>query len=214
MAQAKPSPKDCYGPRLDEALVFAAEGFRQITRKGGVRAPYLTHLLAVAALVGDHGGSEDQIIAALLHDTLEDLDSVTARDLERRFGPEVTRMVEALSDTTVRPKPPWRTRKETYLARLALETAQVKLVSAADKIHNLTSLLRSLGQEGPAIWREFNAAPPEQVWYYRAVVTALATGWDHAILEELRSLVETFAAEVETPSQPGRNLPFQPGGAH
>jgi len=188
----------CYGQRLDHALCYAAEGFRQVTRKGGTGVPYLMHLLAVAALVGDHGGSEDQIIAALLHDTLEDLE-VTARDLDLRFGPAVTGMVEALSDTTVRPKPAWRVRKETYLARLAQEPPEVKLVSAADKIHNLQSVLRSLRLQGAGIWREFNAAPPEQVWYYRAVLEALTTGWDHPILDELRALVEAFAIEVEGP---------------
>ena len=191
------SGRDCYGPRLDLALAFAADGFRQITRKGGVGVPYLVHLLAVASLVGEHGGSEDQIIAALLHDTLEDLPGVTAQDLEVRFGPAVTAMVEALSDTTVKPKPEWRTRKEAYIARLAQEPPQVKLVSAADKIHNLQSLLRSLRQAGDGVWHEFHAGPQEQVWYYRAVLGALATGWEHGILDELRVLVEAFATEVE-----------------
>jgi len=192
-----PARRDCYGPRLRDALGFAADGFRQVTRKGGDGVPYLTHLLAVAALVGDHGGSEDQIIAALLHDTLEDLEAVTAQALEQRFGRTVTEMVEALSDTTVRPKPAWRIRKERYIAQLAHEPPQVKLISAADKIHNLQSVLRNLRKHGATLWREFNAAPPEQVWYYRAVLGALETGWDHAILEELRALVVTFAAEVE-----------------
>lgn len=175
----------CYGPGMEAALTYAATAFRHTTRKGS-RIPYLTHLLAVAALVGEHGGSEEQMIAALLHDVLEDIEGVTHEDLKTQFGVTVADTVEALSDTTTHPKPAWRERKTRYISRLAQESAFVKLVSAADKLHNLQSLLRDLNGHGDVIWSRFNAGREDQLWYYQAVLEALATGWESAILAELQ----------------------------
>src|SRR5829696_6971427 len=102
-----PSPlQACYSPRLDEAIALAVDAFRHETRKG-TRVPYLAHLLQVMVLVAEHGGDEDQMIAAVLHDYLEDIDGASADSLRVRFGDRVTDLVVGLSDTTVRPKPPW-----------------------------------------------------------------------------------------------------------
>ena len=185
-------PAPCYGRSLDDALAFVAEAFRFKTRKG-TDIPYLTHLLAVMALVGEHGGSEEQMIAALLHDTLEDIEGVTRDDLERRFGGPVADMVVALSDTTEHPKPDWRTRKERYLARLAQEGPWVKLVSAADKFHNIQCLLRDLAHHGDKVWDRFNAGKDDQLWFYRGVVGALGHGWEDPLLDELQNKVDQLA---------------------
>lgn len=179
------SPAPCYGRALDNALAFVAEAFRTKTRKG-TDIPYLTHLLAVMALVGEHGGSEEQMIAALLHDTLEDIEGLSRDDLELRFGGPVADMVVALSDTVEHPKPDWRTRKTRYLARLAQEGGWVKLVSAADKLHNLQCLIRDLDRHGDKVWERFNAGRDDQLWYYQSVVEALGNGWDDPLLEDLR----------------------------
>lgn len=179
----------CYGRALDEALAYVADAFRYKTRKG-TDIPYLTHLLAVMALVGEHGGSEEQMIAALLHDTLEDIEGITRDDLELRFGRPVADMVEALSDTTEHPKPDWRTRKERYLTRLAQEGPWVKLVSAADKFHNVQCLRRDLDRYGEAVWARFNAGREDQVWYYRSVVEALGHGWEDPLLDALKQEVD------------------------
>ena len=182
-------PSPCYGRALDEALVFVADAFRYKTRKG-TDTPYLTHLLAVMALVGEYGGGEEQMIAALLHDTLEDIEGITRDDLELRFGRPVADMVEALSDTTEHPKPDWRTRKERYLNHLAQEGPWVKLVSAADKLHNVRCLRRDLDLHGEAAWARFNAGREDQVWYYRSVVEALGQEWEHPLLDALRKEVD------------------------
>ncbi len=182
---------ECYSRRLDDALGYAANAFRSHVRKGS-GVPYLTHLLQVMATVGEHGGDEDQMIAAVLHDYLEDVEGARADDLEDRFGPRVRRLVEALSDATNHPKPPWEERKRGYLARLATEPAEVKLISAADKLHNARSLVRDLGQHGDALWDRFTASKEQSLWYYGAVIDALAQGWTHALLDELRSVVETL----------------------
>lgn len=186
----KPAP--CYGRALDDALAFVADAFRFKTRKG-TDTPYLTHLLAVMALVGEHGGSEEQMIAALLHDTLEDIEGITRDDLELRFGGPVVDMVEALSDTTEHPKPDWRTRKERYLARLAQEGPWVKLVSTADKLHNLQCLLRDLNHHGDSVWNRFNAGKADQIWYYQSVLKALQKNWRSPLLDELIVAVNSLA---------------------
>jgi len=100
--------------RYAEAVAWAVELHGSQVRKG-TRIPYLTHLLAVSALLSEHGGEEDDAIAGLLHDAIEDTDA-TAADIEQRFGPKVAAIVLDCSDTTVRPKRPWRERKEAYQA--------------------------------------------------------------------------------------------------
>ncbi len=129
-----------YSTRLEEAFAFAADKHRDQVRKG-TGVPYLTHLMAVAATVGDHGGTEAQVIAALLHDVIED-QAVTAEELAARFGPEVAAIVLACTDAMARPKPPWRARKEHHVARVRSADAAVKLVVASDKLHNARSIVR------------------------------------------------------------------------
>ncbi len=187
-----------YSTKVDDASVFVAEQFRDKFRKQ-TTIPYLTHLWAVAALVGEHGGDEDQIVAALLHDVLEDCPNVKAADLRARFGDRVTGFVLALSDAVEHPKPPWRERKENYLAHLASESADLKLISAADKLHNCRSILRDHRAIGDTIFSRFNAPKHDTLWYFRSLVDALGTGWDHIILVELREAVHDLHSVSQTP---------------
>lgn len=182
-----------YSERLDEALLLAAASFRTVVRKG-TSTPYLTHLLQVMVTVGEHGGDEEQMIAAVLHDYLEDVDGSSEAELAARFGPRVGRMVGALSDTDVRPKPPWRERKEAYLRHLRDEPSEVKLISCADKLHNARCIVRDLNAIGAPLWDRFSAPREGTLWYYREVVEALATGWDHTLVGELRTVVEAMHA--------------------
>jgi (p)ppGpp synthase/HD superfamily hydrolase len=192
------APRLAYSSKLDEAAAFAAEKFRDKFRKQ-TTIPYLTHLWAVAALVGEHGGDEDQIIAALLHDVLEDCPDVKEADLRLRFGDRVTRYVVALSDTVSHPKPPWRERKEAYLLHLANESADLKLISCADKLHNCRSILRDHRAIGDVIFSRFNAPKHETLWYFRALADALGHGWEHLILVELREAVHDLHAVAQPP---------------
>ncbi|MFK7999852.1 MAG: HD domain-containing protein [Polyangiales bacterium] len=178
-----------YSPRLDQAIALATDAFRPVIRKGS-GVPYLTHLLQVLVTVGEHHGDEDQMIAAVLHDYLEDIESGSGEKLETKFGPRVRRLVEALSDTTVLPKPPWKERKVEYLAHLKEAPADVKLISAADKLHNARSILRDHRTVGEEIWERFSAPKEGTLWYYASVVTSLSTGWSHPLLEELRRSVD------------------------
>ena len=174
-----------YGPRFEQAVALALRDFRPIMRKG-TRVPYITHLFAVTALVGEAGGDEDQLIAAVLHDWLEDIPEAQVETLEATFGDRVARLVLALSDTTEHPKPPWRARKERYIAQLASAPAEVKLVSAADKLHNARTLVRALRAEGLPTMERFTGKVMGTLWYYHQVGEALGRGWDHWLLDELR----------------------------
>lgn len=178
----------CYSKKLDEAFALAMDAFRDKVRKGS-RVPYLTHLMQVWVTVAEHGGDEDQQIAAVLHDYLEDIPGASMDDLRVRFGPRAAGFVLSLSDTTEHPKPPWRPRKEQYIAVLRAESADLKLVSAADKLHNAQCLVRDLETLGEALWARFSAPKAEQLWYYREVLAALRAGWAHPLTRELESQV-------------------------
>ncbi len=159
-----------YGPRFEDALVFAARLHRdQVRKESGV--PYVTHLLAVASLVGEAGGDEDAVIGALLHDAAEDQGGrETLEEIRQKFGPEVAEIVEGCSDTFETPKPPWRQRKEAYLAHLPHAAPSTLLVSCADKVHNARATLADLRENGEKTWTRFKGGKDGTLWYYRSLV--------------------------------------------
>lgn len=179
-----------YTARLNAAFEFAADRHREQVRKAS-GVPYLTHLMAVAACVGEHLGSEDQVIAALLHDVIED-QGVSRAELEQRFGGAVADLVVACTDAFETPKPAWRLRKERYLVQLRDHGADVKLVSVSDKLHNARSIQRDYRVLGSAVWRHFSVPPAETLWYYRAATDALAHGWSHPLVDELSEVVDAL----------------------
>jgi (p)ppGpp synthase/HD superfamily hydrolase len=166
---------------VDDAVKLVLEDFRAITRKDR-ETPYIAHLFAVAATVAEAGGSEDQIVAALLHDWLEDIETAREEVLEARFGPEVCRIVVALTDSTTFPKPAWRPRKEAFLERLVDLPPDVKLVAAADKLNNVESIVRDLQLDGPKTFDRFSGGVGGTLWYYEKVAEAVRIGWQHAWL--------------------------------
>lgn len=176
-------------------MALAVDAFRKKARKG-TEIPYVTHLFQVMVTVGEHGGDEEQLIAAVLHDYLEDVKEATVEELRRDFGDRVARMVLALSDATSTEKDPWQERKERYLARLRHEPPEVKLISVADKLHNATSIVRDLREVGDAVFDRFSADREQTLWYYRQVVDALGDGWSHSLLDELRRTVDTMHREA------------------
>ena len=148
--------------------------------------PYLAHLLAVAAIVMEHGGDEDEAIAALLHDAVEDQGGMATLDeIRRRFGATVAEIVEGCSDTVVSPKPPWRQRKEAHIDHLRDASPSVRLVVAADKLHNVASLAREYRRRGESLWAIFHGGRDGTLWYYRAATDALKQAAATPIVEEL-----------------------------
>jgi (p)ppGpp synthase/HD superfamily hydrolase len=186
--------------KFDEALAYAVDLHRYQPRKGS-GVPYVSHLLSVAALVLEHGGTEEQAIAALLHDAVEDQGGKpTAEAIRARFGDGVAEIVDGCTDTDRTPKPPWRERKEAYLARVRREPAHVRLVSAADKLHNARTMVTDLRIHGPVLWSRFNAGRDETLWYLGALVEAFREAGTTPVVEELARTV----AELEAVSGNGR----------
>lgn len=171
--------------RFSDALAYAAALHAEQIRKVSGE-PYLAHLLAAASLVLEHGGDEDEAIAALLHDAIEDQGGKAAgRQVLRRFGPRVAEIVEGCTDADTRPKPPWRQRKEAFIDRLPGASRSVRLVSAADKLHNVRSLLREYRLRGEPLWDHFRGGRDGTLWYHRAVTDALKQAGTTALIEEL-----------------------------
>ena len=176
--------------RFENALMFAAKLHREQRRKGS-NVPYVSHLLAVASLVIEHGGDEDEAIAALLHDAIEDQGGPTARDrILRRFGGRVAKIVEGCTDSQAIPKPPWEERKRVYIARLGEESRSVRLVSAADKLHNARCILSDYRNLGEEVWRRFEGRREGTLWYYRSVADALVRSGRTSLVDELDRVVD------------------------
>ena len=178
-----------YGEKFGEALDYAVRAHRDQTRKG-TEVPYVTHLLAVAAIVGENGGTEDEVVAALLHDAPEDQGGrERLEDVRETFGDEVADIVAGCTDTYEDPKPPWRERKEAYVAHIGHAPESVRLVSAADKLHNARTILADLRIVGDELWQRFTGGKEGTLWYYRALVTAFRAAGSNAVVEELDRVV-------------------------
>ena len=188
-------------PRFDEALVHASRLHAGQLRKGSA-VPYVAHLLAVTAIVLEHGGGEDEAIAALLHDAVEDQGGPATRaEIRRRFGERVAAIVDGCTDAETVPKPPWRARKEAYVAHLAHASPAVRLVSAADKLHNARAILADYRRLGDGLWERFNGGREGTLWYYRALADAFRGVDSTPLIEELertvRELERLAAAKPE-----------------
>ena len=175
--------------RFKSALALALDLHRLQLRKG-TNIPYASHLLAVTALVLEHGGTEDQAIAAALHDAVEDQGGQATLDrIWSEFGPHVARLVEALTDADTTPKPPWRERKEIYVARIASMPEDAVLVALACKVHNARTILADVRAHGSATWDRFKGGRDGTRWYYRALVTEMRKRGTGGLMNELEELV-------------------------
>ena len=175
--------------RFQNALVLAAQLHVDQVRKG-TEIPYISHLLIVAGIVLEHGGSEDDAIAALLHDAVEDQGgSRTYERIREQFGQNVAEIVAGCSDTDETPKPPWKQRKLDYLRHLKSASPSVRLVSAADKLHNATAILIDYQVEGESLWSRFNGGKEGTLWYYRALTDVFATVGPARLTHQLDQVV-------------------------
>lgn len=179
-----------YSTRIDEAFGFAHRLHRDQKRKA-TEIPYISHLMAVAALVAEHGGTEDQVIAALLHDAMEDQGGrAVLEEIRGKYGETVARIVEGCTDADPEHRPPWRERKEAYLSHLKHAPADVQLVSACDKLHNGRCIVAGLREHGPRYFERFNGGQSGTLWYYRSLVEAYPPGnLPAALMDELRRVV-------------------------
>ena len=182
-SETRPDP--VLQPRFVEALRLAVDLHSQQARKGST-VPYIGHLLGVCGLVIDAGGSEDEAIAAVLHDAVEDQGGAATLELIRtQFGGNVAAIVEACSDTDVVPKPPWRARKEAYIEHLRTAPPPVLRVSLADKVNTLRTIVRDFGEIGEALWARFSP-DADQVWYYGSLLHIFEARLPVPMTKELR----------------------------
>jgi (p)ppGpp synthase/HD superfamily hydrolase len=199
-ASTEPSePAFVITPRLSEALAMAVERHRFQARTG-TAVPYVTHLLAVTALVGESGGTEDEMIAALLHDAVEDGGGFALlEEIQQRFGQPVADIVEGCTEHVAgNEKAPWLERKQNYLTRLAQAPLTVLRVTCADKLHNAQTISRELKSQGPSMFERFKGDRDGTLWYYRSLARlfgalvqdepSLDTGF-RAVIRELRETV-------------------------
>ena len=182
--------------------MFAAQKHQEQRRKG-TSIPYISHLMQVAGIALENGANEDEAIASLLHDVMEDQD-VTEGELTARFGPNVAAIVAGCSDSFSTDKAPWRDRKEAYIAHVADASHSVRLVSACDKLHNARAILADYQELGDGLWGRFNSPAPDILWYYQSLTAAFqdaarAQGEPEGrVVRELALVVEELAAMMAT----------------
>jgi (p)ppGpp synthase/HD superfamily hydrolase len=175
--------------RFEEAFVYAAKAHAGQHRKGS-GTPYVAHLIGTAAIALEHGAAEDEAIAALLHDAAEDAGGVARlEDIRGRFGDAVADIVAGCTDSYETPKPPWRERKEKYLAHLPSAPASVRLVSASDKLYNALSILADYQRIGDKLWERFRGGKEGTLWYYRSLADIYAEHGPQPLAEELGYVV-------------------------
>ena len=183
--------------RFTDAFEYARAHHAEDVRKG-TTIPYVSHLLAVTALVLEHGGDETAAIAALLHDVVEDGGGVRAlAEIRGRFGEDVAALVLGCSDTTAHRKEDWKVRKERYLDHLESAAPDVLLVSAADKLHNARSILADLRVHHDELWKRFNRGAREQLWYYESLRDVFVRRMPGRLADELDRTVREINRLVD-----------------
>ena len=190
-----PDGESLYSERFLQALDAAARMHGAQRRKGS-DIPYVSHLLGTCSIAMQYGADEDESIAALLHDAIEDVRPTdSARQAVAFFGRRVLAIVEGCTDADTHPRPPWRERKERYIAHLAEADASILLVSASDKLHNARAILADLRRVGDKVWDRFTASRDETIWYYRSLVDAFRANPEHD--PELIAELDRTVAEIE-----------------
>ncbi len=193
------APRPLLTARFQQGFTYASNLHATQFRKGSP-TPYIAHLMSVAALVLEDGGTEDEAIAALLHDAVEDhpRDGNTVEEIRILFGDRVLRIVLGCTDADEHPKPPWRKRKLAYLEHLATAPADVRRVAAADKLHNARAVLHDYRHLGERLWRRFNAGKKDQLWYYDELVKVLkGKGRRGPLVRELGRVVHELQEAVD-----------------
>ena len=187
--------------RFDAAMLFAHK-VHQGQRRKGTGIPYIAHVLGVAAIAMEYGATEDEAIGALLHDAAEDGGGeATLAEIRASFGDAVADIVLGCSDSLVEDpedKLPWRERKENYLAHLETAAASVCLVSAADKLHNVRSIIRDYREHGEEVWDRFQGRRDGTLWYYETVADALIRRYRSPLTIDLQEEVDRLLALAQS----------------
>jgi (p)ppGpp synthase/HD superfamily hydrolase len=197
------------GPGFLRAFDFAFEKHAGQTRKAS-SVPYIAHLMGVAALVLEFGGDEDMAIAALLHDVVEDCGGAPMlKEVGRRFGSRVAKIVEGCTDSDTYPKPPWLERKEAYIRHLKTADAETRLVSAADKLHNVRAIVADYREVGELVWERFSGGREGTLWYYRALLQEFLRHKPNRLIRELELTVSELESLATRSAAHGSSQQFR-----
>lgn len=178
-----------FSEKFARALAYA-EKLHARQRRKATNKPYIAHLMSVASIVIAYGGDEEMAIAALLHDAVEDQGGLSRlREIHRKFGRRVSRIVDGCTDSYREPKPPWLERKRNYIARVAGEPEDTRLVSAADKLSNARDILQDVRIDGEAAFERFLGKKEGTLWYYRTLVTEFRNAGNGPLVDELDRVV-------------------------
>ncbi|HOV33947.1 MAG TPA: HD domain-containing protein [Candidatus Hydrogenedens sp.] len=188
--------------KLNKEKVLSAIDFAMSIHEGQTRKgkdiPYLTHLLTVASRILEEGGDEEQFIAGLLHDSVEDKGGAPLlEEIEQKFGKKVANYVEQCSDSFSFPKKPWKERKVKFIEQCRQLPADVKLIIACDKWHNLYTTYRDFLREGDNVWTWFKGGKEGTLWYYQEIIYALRQNWQSLILSELEYYLNYLLNEAK-----------------
>lgn len=176
--------------RFENALVFAFN-LHQTQKRKSTNVPYFAHLMGVTALVLEAGGDEDTAIAALLHDAVEDQGGrSTLEKIQKQFGDRVAEIVDECTDSYTIPKPPWLERKKHYILNIRSASPEARLVSLADKLYNVRSIIDGLRQYGVETWKRFNGGREGTLWYYRALLIEFHQTGNDLLTENYTRAVE------------------------
>ncbi|HEY1472429.1 MAG TPA: HD domain-containing protein [Candidatus Acidoferrum sp.] len=195
--KTKPPRTRTFSKKFIAALSYAASLHAKQFRKRTGR-PYIGHLLAVTSITIEYGGDEQMAIAALLHDAVEDQGgSPRLREIRRKFGKRVAHIVDGCTDSYTQPKPPWMERKRAYIARVPREPADVRLVSAADKLANVRETLHDVRVQGQSVFERFEGKKEGTLWYYRELVRVFRKAGNNPLIDELhRTVTELLHASA------------------
>jgi GTP pyrophosphokinase len=182
--------------RLDSAFSYAHEVHSGQFKKG-TSVPYLGHLMGVSSIVLGDGGTEDEAVAALLHDAAEDHGGRTRlEDIRSRFGDAVARIVEDCTDSWENPKPPWVERKRSYIQHARTLPPPSLRVSVADKVHNTYAILRDLRTIGEEVWERYDVSADDVLAYYESLVRAYREAGGGRLVDELERIVRGIQREM------------------
>ena len=176
--------------KFEQALIYATQLHANQTRKVD-KIPYISHLMSVSALILEAGGTEDEAIAGLLHDAVEDQGGqATREEIREKFGETVVEIVDGCTETDITPKPPWKQRKIDYIENISNGSDSVKLVSLADKLHNARSLLVGYRNKGDKLWDYFNGTKEDKLWFYRELLKVYRQGNVNFMTVELERILD------------------------
>mgnify|MGYP001792743796 FL=1 len=176
--------------KFEQALIYATQLHANQTRKVD-KIPYISHLMSVSALILEAGGSEDEAIAGLLHDAVEDQGGkATREEIREKFGETVVEIVDGCTETDITPKPPWKQRKIDYIENIRNGSDSVKLVSLADKLHNARSLLIGYRNKGDKLWDYFSGSKEDKLWFYGELLNVYQQGNVNFMAVELERILD------------------------